>query len=234
MFASNRYLIPFIFMGAACAADPGTRPHDMSAAQHQAAAEQEETAAAGHDAQYDPAATKAETQCKGRVCWTSRANPTDKHSADAQKHRELAAKHRAAGEVLKQAEAQACAGIDEEDRDVSPFYHREDIASVSPAEEQIKGGKGTTTRTSGARIVFRAVPGLTAEWLQREVDCHIARAAAMGHSMPDMEYCPLALKGVKAAVSSAGNGFAVEVTSADAQTVDEILKRARALQGPAS
>jgi hypothetical protein len=130
--------------------------------------------------------------------------------------------------------AQACAGIDEDDRDMSPFYHREDIASVSAAEETITAGKGSSTRKSGARIVFRAVPGLTAEWLQREVDCHIARSAALGHSMPEMAYCPLVMKDVKAKVSSTGDGFAVEVTSADPKMVEEILRRAQALQGSAA
>jgi hypothetical protein len=234
MFASNRYFIPLLFIGSACAADPGTRPQDMSAAQHQAAAQQEEASAEGHSAQHDPAATATESKCTGKVCWTSTVNPTAQHADDAKKHHELAAKHRAAGDALKQAEAQACAGIDEADRDISPFYHREDIASVSEAQETVTAGKGSSTRKSGARIVFRAVPGLTAEWLQREVDCHIARASALGHSMPEMGYCPLVMKDIKAKVSSTGDGFAVEVTSSDAKTVEEILKRAQSLKPAAA
>jgi hypothetical protein len=214
-----------------CAADPGTQPHDMSAAQHEALANQEQQAAQGHEAQHDPSATTENHQCSGRGgCWTSTSNPTAQHTDDSKKHRELAAKHRAASTALVQAEQQACSGIDDDDRDISPFYHREDVASVSPLVEELKAGKGVTKKEVGSTVVFRALPGMTAEWLQRVVDCHIARAAAGGHEMPEMSYCPLVLKGVKAKVASTGSGFAVSVSSDDPATVAEIQKRANSLK----
>lgn len=214
-----------------CAADPGTQPHDMSQAQHEAMASQEEQAEQGHEAQHDPNATTSTTHCSGKGgCWTSVSNPTAKHSEDAKKHHELAQKHRAASAALASAESSACAGISDDDRDVSPFYHREDIESVTPLMEELKSGKSVTKKEVGSTIVFRAVPGLTAEWLQRVVDCHLARAAAMGHEMPEMSYCPLELKGVKAKVTSTGSGFAVNVSSDDAVTVAEISKRSLALK----
>lgn len=244
---SKLWMILTIVPTVACAGDPGTRPHDMSAAQHQSAAEQEEAAGTAHGAQYDRAATKDSTICgqtgtigpstqTGPPCWTSRTNPTAQHAEDAKRHRELAAKHRAASAALVEAEQKACAGIEEADRDASPFYHREDILSVKVAEETPGGaysvGK-SAARTIGATVVFRPVPGLTAEWFQQEVNCHLARAAAVGHEMPEMSYCPLVLKGVIATVSSTGEGFAVRVTSDDKQTAQEILRRARALVSPA-
>jgi hypothetical protein len=213
-----------------CAADPGTQPHDMSQAQHEAMAKHEETAAEGHADQHDPDAKKAESVCSGKGgCWTSVSNPTAKHGEDATRHHELAQKHRAASNALASAEASACAGMSDDDRDISPFYHREDIASVAPLTETVKAGKGTTGKEAGSTVVFRAVPGMTAEWLQRVVDCHLARAAAMGHQMPEMDYCPLELKGVKANVTSAGNGFAINVSADDAATIAEIQKRSKAL-----
>jgi hypothetical protein len=48
--------------------------------------------------------------------------------------------------------------------------------------------------------------------------------------MPEMLYCPLALKGVQATVSSAGDALAVRVTSDDTATAQEILRRAQMLQ----
>jgi hypothetical protein len=225
-------IIPSLFFAiTACGGNQGTQPHDMSQVQHEQAAQQEEQAAGGHADQHDPGATEVTKECGGRgACWTSRSNPTAQHKEDAEKHRELAAQHRAASAALAQAEASACVGIDDEDRDMSPFYHREDISSVKPLEVYGPGsGKQRTIKTTGATIVFRAVPGLTAEWLQREVDCHIARASSMGHNMTEMSYCPLMLKGVTAKVSSAGNGFAVEVSSDDSATAKEILRRAQAL-----
>jgi hypothetical protein len=48
--------------------------------------------------------------------------------------------------------------------------------------------------------------------------------------MPEMSYCPLVLKSVKAKVASTGSGFAVSVSSDDPATVAEIQKRANALK----
>ncbi len=221
----------FATLGLACASDPGTKPHDMSAAQHEAMAKQEDSAAKGHEEQHDPNATEVTETCGGRAgaCWTSASNPTAQHNDDAKRHAELAQKHRAAGAALKDAEARACSGISDQDRDMSPFYHREDIQSVSPFSETVKAGKSSTQKEVGVTVVFKAVPGMTAEWLQRVTDCHVARASALGHEMPEMSYCPLMLKGVKASVKSVGNGFAVNVSSDDPATVAEIKKRAKAL-----
>ncbi|MFZ5894619.1 MAG: hypothetical protein ACOY0T_26390 [Myxococcota bacterium] len=218
----------------ACAADPGTRPHDMSAASHEAMAKQEEQTADAHSAQYNPAAQGKTESCGRGGCWTSTTNPTKEHDADAQRHRELAAKHRAASTALAQAEAQACVGISNDDRDISPFFHRDDIKSVSALVEQVRNGKTVVDKRVGATVVFRAVPGMTAEWLQRVVDCHLARAAAAGHAMPEMDYCPLELNNVTAKVTSVGDGFAVHIRSNDAATVDQVLARATSLTSPAN
>ena len=213
-----------------CGADPGTQPHDMSAAQHEAMAKNEESAATGHAEQHDPNATQASEVCSGEDgCWTSTFNPTAQHAYDAKHHHELAAKHRAAASALTDAEKRACAGISDDDRDTSPFYHRDDIQAVSPLTETVKSGKSSTQKDVGATVVFRALPGMTAEWLQRVVDCHLARAAAVGHDMPEMSYCPLMPKGVKAKVTSVGNGFAVNLSADDAATVAEIKRRTQAL-----
>lgn len=221
---------------AACAHSSGTAPHDMSAAQHEAAAREEEGASEAHQSQYDPEATRTERRCrpgKGVVCWRSRVNPTAEHQRDAERHRELATRHRAASQALRDAETQTCVGIEEEDRDTSPFAHREDIRSVSPLREQRRHGKATMMHTAGAEIVFRAVPGMTAEWLQRVVDCHLARNAALGHesASQDMPYCPLTLRGAQASVRSVGDGFAVAVRADDTDTANEILRRAELLRG---
>ena len=69
----------------------------------------------------------------------------------------------------------------------------------------------------------------TAEWLQRVIECHMARNAAMGYAMPEMSDCPLMLKGITATVASTGDGFSVAVQSDDAITANEIHKRTEAL-----
>jgi len=65
--------------------------------------------------------------------------------------------------------------------------------------------------------------------LQRVINCHLARAASVGHSMPEMPYCPLVPKGVTAKVVSAGDGFNVEIRSDDPAAAEEVVKRGQAL-----
>ena len=139
----------------------------------------------------------------------------------------MAARHRAAAQVLRNAEERACEGISAEDRDASPFFHGADIRSVAQLRDPLSLG---ATRLAGATIVFRAVPGLTAEWLQRILDCHLARNVAMGYDMPEMAYCPLAIRSVSASVVSAGDGFAVEVRSDSEAGAAEIWRRAQQIQ----
>lgn len=224
-----------------CGSPAGTQPHAMSASEHEAAAQQEEQQGEAHGEQFDPAAKASEQSCsparaRGSVCWSTETNPTAGHAKDAGHHRELAAKHRAASEALRSAEASACSGIPEEDRDASPFMHGADIRSVSPLQEEVKTGKTVSNRVAGAEVVFKAVPGMTAEWLQRVVDCHLARNAAIGHeaAAAEMPYCPLTLRGAQARVRSVGDGFAVAIRGDDAETSKEILKRAESLPSVAA
>ena len=217
----------------ACASTPGAQPSDMSAAQHEQAAASQESQAAPHEAQYNPTAKQAVSHCGGNrsPCWTSEINPTQDHLSDAENHRKMAADHRAASQALRDAEGQACAGVPDSDRDTSPFSHREDIANVQPAYAHVSG-KQAGDHLSGAIVSFRAVPGMTAEWLQRVVDCHLARNNVLGNTMPEMSFCPLVPKGVSAKVSSTGDGFAVTIESPDANTAQEVLRRAQGLKNP--
>lgn len=219
-------------MLAACGPAAGTQPHDLNVPEHEAAAAKEEQQAADHADQHDPNASASEERCsagKGRVCWTVTSNPTDEHAKTAEQHHHLAAQHRAASESLRQAEQHACAGLTDEDRDVSPFAHVADIRSVAPLKEERAVGKNKEAFEAGATVVFQAAPGLTEEWLQRIVNCHLARNAAVGHDMAEMDYCPLVPRGVQAKVRSVGDGFAVDVRSDDAATAAEIWRRAQKL-----
>lgn len=222
----KRFYTPTLLLSiAACATTAeGTKPHDMSTAQHEAAAAREEAAA-------EAAASEsgAGQSCGDKVCWTSVANPSEQNNADAKHHEELAEQHRAAAEALRAAEAEACAGIDEADRVTSPFFHREDIINVTKAEVPVNEGQDVVSVFAGGTAEFRAVPGMTVQWLQRLVDCHQARAASVGYSMPEMNYCPLMLKDVTATVTPAHGAFAITVTSKDGETAEEIWRRMSAL-----
>ena len=224
------------------AATPGAQPHDMSRAHHEKAAAAHDQEAEQHAALYDPAARKRRDACAasviragaGDACWTSITNPTEKHLRAAEEHHKQAADHRAASAALKDAEARACGGVPDADRDMSPFERTEDIVSVEPLKESggsLKGAPGE--RTVGVVVTFRAVPGMTAEWLQRVVDCHLARNSALGHEVPEMPNCPLVPRGVSARVTSTGNGFAVSIRAPDEATAHEVVARAERLSAGA-
>lgn len=220
--ASALLTLPLI----ACASS-GTRPSDMTGAEHEAHAAAERKESTQHARQYDPNALTCPPYVPGECSpyWRSATNPTERHAEEAVKHRQLAEKHRAASAVLRDAEASACQGIPAADRDMSPFNHREDIVRVERIEREVLGPGGLR----GARVIFRAQPGMTAESLQRLVDCHVARWAALGIDDPDVAYCPLALNGVSAKVKSVVGGFAVEIVAKDEKTAGAVVGRAQAL-----
>lgn len=218
-------------------ATAGSAPHDMSAAQHAAAAANHDVEASSHATEYQSAARETRARCiapaasagVGEFCWTSEINPTASHLAEVERHRRMAAEHRASSQALRDAEARACVGLRESERDMSPFAHGEDIATVAPLTVEVSQGRVLAPRIVGVTVVFRATPGMTAEWLQRTVDCHLARAASLGHEMPEMPYCPLVPRGASARVSSVGNGFAVAIRGDDEASVAEVRRRAAAL-----
>lgn len=209
--------------------------HGASAPQHEQAAAREEQAAQAHAQQYDPTAVKAACagqadRPQGLVCWASAANPTAAHLREAERHRALAAAHRAASQALRDAEASACTGVSEPDRGMSPFAHPEDILRVEPV--LVSGGSKNPPHQVGMKVVFRAVPGLTSEWLQRLVDCHIARNAVLGHDAAEMSYCPLAVQGATAEVRAEGGGYAVAIRSTEQESINQIRTRVEALLRP--
>jgi hypothetical protein len=177
------------------------------------------------------AAQTSQIEFRSDVCWTSVRNPTAAHLAAAQEHARQAAAHRAASAALREAEARACVGIAPGDRDMSPFEHLADIASVDPLTLRESDSRSALPweRTIGVMVTLRAVEGLTAEWLQRVVDCHLARNASLGHTVPEMPDCPLVPRGVVARVSSTGTGFAVEIRAADQGAARDVLSRAQRL-----
>ena len=206
----------------------GTDPHAMGAGEHEAHAQHETELARQHDAQAHEATGGSCDRARFGPCWTT----SEEHAHASERHRELAARHRAASTVLRQAESNSCVGIADDDRETSPFSHRADIRSVEAIEESFpKGNDRVTSRLAGARITFRAVPGMTAQWLQRDVDCHLARNAAIGHASAseDMPDCPLTLAGVHATASSTADGVVVAITSEDPAIAAEILRRAQKL-----
>lgn len=219
--------------------EPGTGREELGAAEHRAAAKVQAERLEQHKELYDPRAKQSIRRCDldekaqypvAPICWVETVNPTAVHLKEVEEHRMRAVQHRKAARDLQDIESRVCAGIADEDRDMSPFSHREDIKGVSPLEAPVEGKKHEQ-RLVGATIVFRAVPRLTTNELQRIVDCHLARNAAIGHdtAAAEMAHCPLTERGAQAKVRALKNGFAVDVRADDPIVASAIWRRAQAL-----
>ena len=102
----------------------------------------------------------------------------------------------------------------------APFDNPGTIVSVRPYKVIETNLRRSATHVEGAIVTVAAEPGLTREWLQRQVQ-DPASAAQPG--------CPLAVDGASARVTSTGDGFAITVKGKDKDSSKEILRRAEAL-----
>jgi hypothetical protein len=199
----------------ACRGREGTHPEDMSAKAHQAAATDAETKAVEAESQYDPTYIVFDGSDCSEFCFAS--NPTGHHLREASSLRREAQRHRKASHDLRVAEERACADIPELHRDFSPFYHHSHITGAEI------GDRGPIV------VHFDKIPKTTAAGLQRLVDCHLARNAAMGFEMEEMDYCPLAIPGVSATVVDTEAGVDIKLDTDDEQPRAEVASRVESL-----
>jgi hypothetical protein len=165
------------------------------------------------------------------IAWsaTFAGSPSDVDTLDQLRARAQA--RRSVSPALREAEDTACAGLSDDDRDVSPFFYRRDILDVVPLRA---AGREVPGRIVGAVVTFRRIEGLTAERLQRLVDCHAARAAALAYAAPETQWCPLAVRGVAASVAVSERGLDVRLTASDPNAAVETYARAQALRAAES
>jgi hypothetical protein len=237
-------LLTLVAAGALGCASTGVKPGDMSAEEHEAAAAGNTAEAGEHADRFEgkavrytdlypapPAGCDPALPGSCSPLWTMTKNPTDRELSEAAGHLTRARQHRKAARTLREAEARACAQVAPADRDMSPFARQSDIRQVE--EVGRSGGDGPLGAGAGAMVAFLAVPGLSVESLQRIVDCHLARDAALGFDQRHMSYCPLNVRGARAQVKPVPAGLGVFVTSTDAAAALEIVRRARALASEA-
>jgi hypothetical protein len=124
-----------------------------------------------------------------------------------------------ASRELQVAEARACANVPERDRDISPFFHRDDIVAI-----------GMPEKDADPFVVEFTVANTSVEQFSDLIDCHLARNASLGFEMPEMDYCPLAVPNVKAEVSSSGDRIRVELRGSDPQARAGLRERLTASQ----
>jgi hypothetical protein len=135
----------------------------------------------------------------------------------------------ASAQTTLQRDSMACVGVPEIQANGSPLYFADDIRAIQEIRPDAPVSETeTVVPRGGARILLRAQPGMTAEWLQRIAQCHMAKVSV---SAPvTLTTSPLDVKGALVSVQSMGDGFAVDITSTDFKVSKEILRRSRALK----
>jgi hypothetical protein len=135
----------------------------------------------------------------------------------------------AAAQTSAKNDTMACVGVPELEINGSPLVNPNDVRAVQEIKPATPVSETeTVVPRGGARILLRAQPGMTAEWLQRIAECHMAKVAVAAPAT--LTPSPLDVKGALVSVQSTGNGFAVDITSPDVKVSKEILTRARALK----
>jgi hypothetical protein len=157
-------------------------------------------------------------------CWSVERDAARHHQAEADRLHREAMIDRAVARNLVAIEREFCAVLPPGELTHTPFYHREDVAAVEP---YVEGGK-----VKGARIHFKAVEGLDANWMRQALTCHRARAAVVGYDPKYMDYDPTMLADVNVAVTERKGRVDVLVRSDGEITAAVVLARAKALVAP--
>ncbi len=233
---STSFFVVLLCFGCGSSPRRGDHPKPLAASEHDQEAREHSAEAERSEAQISPdtqapsdsvtcidsgipLSTGGERVEVMKPCWTNQGT-NDAYREAAAYHRDQARKHREDAAQMRQAERVACAGLGEDERSQSLFYHAKDITKVDRYDE------GNSLR--GATVTFRKVPGLTKEWANKSIACHQARAAALGYDEHFMSYCPLVVKGALVIVRETPSTIVVTVRSRDPIAAATIYGRSEA------
>lgn len=121
-------------------------------------------------------------------------------------------------------ERTACRGLSERELEHSPMTHRRAIAEVVPHRE--------AGALRGVRIVWKPVPGLTADWMRRSIACHRARFERLGESQLYQPDDPTLVARAQVTVEQRRGHLEVLIETQDASAGQVALDRARDLVRP--
>lgn len=151
------------------------------------------------------------------------------HEAEARwGEADAAAEHLAAARRIRDQAEQVCSGVDEYARQ-EPFPDRRTVASVGWLMHPHRRG---AKQLHGARLMLAAHAPRAGE-LQRMLDCHLARSAALGWDRPEASSCPLCVRGASAKAVEGKGGPRIEVDTGGGPAAEEVWRRARLLARPA-
>lgn len=121
--------------------------------------------------------------------------------------------------------ANRCADV-ESDSNLNAVLSGEAVAAVKPLYanlSDVRAAEGSELR--GATVIVRALPGMTAEWLDRQLKCHSAtETLGQGEAYGDPFFLPDTQ--VSIVVRSLNGAFAVDISAFPPKAAHRILSRA--------
>ena len=141
----------------------------------------------------------------------------ERASADAEREQ------RADDRQVKEEQA-ACAGLAQSEIEHSVFSHRREIADVVPHREG--------DRVRGVRIVWKPVPGLTADWMRQSIACHRAQFERLGEPSIYFPNDPTLVAHAQVSVDEHDGHLEVLVETSDEPSGQIALDRANELIHP--
>jgi hypothetical protein len=207
--------LSLVIAAAGCGGSPPSLdPHPKGYAAHMESADVHSALAQQHrDAARAPDSARIENyQCGDRFdmsdqltsggqrivpmvpCWDPVEEHAQRQRAAARREELRAEKERRTAAAMIETKLAACRGISDAELGHSPFAHRRAIAAVLPHHE---GGA-----MRGVLIVFKPVPGLTADWLEQAIACHRAEFERLGEPPTYLSDDPTLVPGATATVSS--------------------------------
>jgi hypothetical protein len=127
--------------------------------------------------------------------------------------------------------AEACRGVPEAESILAVLLSAPAVLRVEAIAAGDRADDPTVAPGEGARVVVPEQAFVDAPWLQRAVDCHLARNAAYGPPATGPR-SPIDVPGARVIVGADGATLAISITTRDRVAAREILARARALARP--
>jgi len=119
---------------------------------------------------------------------------------------------------------------DDDDKALAPVLGGSAVQDVQPLYSALGGRSGPQSELRGVTLTIAALPGMTAEWLDRALECHGAKAT-LGHA-PAASDDPFLLPGsaLDIDVRTAKDGFDAAITGYSPDDARQILARATAFK----
>ena len=140
--------------------------------------------------------------------------------------REAAAEHRNAARSLIARAESACAGLNEDERAHPPFMSSLAADDVRPATGEKRLLKSYVQELRGAELIVRATPGMTKQWLARQVRCHLAWYDVVGPWGHETFDDPFLVGSPEITFDELETGFVIRIRGRDKAEGEDILRRA--------